>query len=300
MTRILSLRSIFPVFVVLFLSGVLAAESKTVAVDKCTVEKVAGGFKFTEGPAWSIQNSGYLVFSDLRADLLYSYEPGKVNVIRKPGRGVNGNAFNDKGELISCERQPPRISLTGKKGENLTLAYEFEGTPLKAPNDLAIKSDGTIWFTDPGANRKKDEDTNTILTNHVYRIEKSGKLVSAITEIERPNGICFSPDEKKLYVADSGKAREIRIYSVGEGNKLSGGETFCVIPTGIPDGIKCDRYGFVFSSGGEGVYVYAPNGSLVGLIKTKESPANIAFGPNQSLLFVTARTSLYLIKIVRQ
>lgn len=297
MTRI---SQVFAWLSIFLFSGVLAAQTKTIVIDKCTVEKVAGGFKFTEGPAWSIQGSGYLVFSDLRADLLYSYEPGKVNVIRKPGRGVNGNAFNDKGELISCERQPPRISLTGKKGENLTLAYEYEGAPLKAPNDLALKSDGTIWFTDPGANRKKDEDTNTVHTNHVYRIEKSGKLVSVITEIERPNGICFSPDEKKLYVADSGKAHDIRVYQIGEGNKVSGGESFSTIPNGIPDGIKCDRYGHVFSSGGEGVYVYGPGGNFIGLIKTKESPANLAFGPNQSLLFVTARTSLYMIKIVRQ
>jgi gluconolactonase len=158
-----------------------------------------------------------------------------------------------------------------------------------------VKSDGTVWFTDPdyglGGNKKEQEG------NFVFRFDPKTKQVSAVVkDFDKPNGICFSPDEKKLYVADSGKPHHIRVFDVQKDGTLANGKIFCVIDKGVPDGIRCDKQGRVWSSAGDGVHIFAPDGSLIGKTLVPESPANLCFGGKDGkTLYITARSSLYAI-----
>lgn len=266
-----------------------------------TVEKLADGFGFTEGPTWVSWDGGFLVFSDIPGNALKKWtRPDGVSTFRQPSRNANGNLF-DKNRLITCEHSGRRVAvqLEGKEAE--TLVDQFEGKKFNSPNDVAVKSDGTIWFTDPdyglGNNKREMEG------NYVYRFDPKSKAVTALVkDFDKPNGLCFSPDEKKLYVADSGKPRHIRVFDVQNDGTVANGKVFCNIDKGGPDGIRCDSEGRVWSSAGDGVHVFATDGTLLGKILVPESPANLCFGGKDGkTLFITARTSLYAIETsVRQ
>jgi gluconolactonase len=189
------------------------------------------------------------------------------------------------------------VSLLEKDGTLRTLVDRFDGKQFNSPNDVVVKSDGTIWFTDPdyGLGGKPHDYYGC----SVFRFNPQTKALTVATgAFDKPNGICFSPDEKKLYVADSGNPRHIRVFDVQMDGTVTGGGVFCQIDNGLPDGIRCDAQGRVFSSAGDGVHIFAPDGKLIGKILVPETPANLCFGGKDgNTLFITARTSLYAIPL---
>ena len=271
-----------------------------------TVQKLAGDMGFIEGPQW-IKSTGTLVFSDIPTDELKQWNPatGKVTTFRAPSRNANGNTLDLTGRLLSCEHSGRRISIQEKDGTVKTVVDTFDGKKLNSPNDVVVRSDGTIWFTDPEYGLKtkpgtKEKEDKQQPGNYVYRHDpKSGRTTAVVKDFVQPNGLAFSPDEKKLYVADSGAPRHIRVFDVAADGTLGNGRVFCAIDNGGPDGIRVDRDGRVWSSAGDGVHVFAPDGRRLGKILVPESPANLCFGGEDGkTLFITARKSLYAAKVL--
>ena len=261
------------------------------------VRKLAGGMQFIEGPVWSNENGGFLSFSDIPADELKKWtQSDGVTTFRKPSHNANGNTRDREGRLISCEHGSRTVTRTEKDGSITTLADSFDGKKLNSPNDVVVKSDGSIFFTDPTYGIKKEQQE--LPGQYVYRLNPNTKeLTPLVKDFVQPNGLCFSPDEKRLYIADSGKARHIRVFDVQPDNTLTNGRVFCTIDKGVPDGIRCDARGNVWSSAGDGIQVFSPDGKLVHRIPVPESPANLAFGGDDGkTLFITARNSLYCIR----
>jgi gluconolactonase len=268
---------------------------KIVAAD-AKVEKLAGDMGFLEGPVWTPSDGGYLVFSDIPNNELKKWSKSSgLTTFRKPSNNANGNTLDVQGRLASAEHGGRRISMTQKDGTVQAVVETFEGKKFNSPNDVVVKSDGTYWFTDPdyGLGKNPKEQAG----NYVYRFDPKGKSITAVVkDFDKPNGLCFSPDEKKLYVADSGKPRHIRVFEMQAGGTLDEGKVFCTIDKGGPDGIRGDNAGRIWSSAGDGVHVFAPDGKLIGKILVPESPANLCFGgPDGKTLYITARKSLYAI-----
>jgi gluconolactonase len=266
--------------------------AKVVAAD-AKVQKLAGDMGFLEGPVWYPADGGYLIFSDIPNNELKKWaQASGIGTFRKPSNNANGNTLDLEGRLTTVEHSGRRVSVTDKDGTVRTVVDAFEGKKLNSPNDVVVKSDGTYWFTDPdyGLGKNPKEQPG----NYVYRFDAKTKSITAVVkDFDKPNGLCFSPDEKKLYVADSGKPRHIRAFEVQSGGTLDSGKVFCAIDKGGPDGIRCDNAGHIWSSAGDGVHVFAPGGKLIGKILVPESPANLCFGGKT--LYITARKSLYAI-----
>jgi len=269
------------------LGGLLPADAK--------VEKLAGGLQFIEGPAW--MPAGFLVFSDIPADEIKKWDGQNVSTFRAPSNNSNGNTIDGEGRLISCEHSGRRVVRMEKDGSLTVLADSYQGKKLNSPNDAVVQTDGTIWFTDPpyGIPKGQKQEQGH---NYVFAIDAKTKELHAVaSDFDHPNGLCFSPDEKKLYVADSGKPRHIRVFDVAAQHTLENGKIFCAIDKGVPDGIRCDKDGNIWSSAGEGVQVFSPEGKLIGKILVPEAPANLCFGgADGKTLFMTARTGLYSIR----
>lgn len=269
------------------------------------VEKLAGDMGFLEGPQWVPAGGGYLVFSDIPNNELKKWtSSGGVTTFRKPSNNSNGNTLDGQGRLVTAEHSGRRVSLTENGGAVRTVVDAFEGRRLNSPNDVVVKSDGTFWFTDPDYGLKnkpgsQEKDDKQQAGNYVYRFDpRSKKIAAFVKDFDKPNGLCFSPDEKKLYVADSGQPKHIRVFDVKADGTVAGGQLFCKIDKGGPDGIRCDAEGRVWSSAGDGVHIFAPDGSLIGKILVPESPANLCFGGKDlKTLFITARKSLYKIDV---
>ena len=175
--------------------------------------------------------------------------------------------------MVSCEQTTRRVIGRDKDGLLRVIATKFDDKKFNSPNDVVVKSDGSIWFTDPTYGLPKDEDRE-IMKQGVYRVAPDGKVTCVVDDFDQPNGLCFSPDEKLLYIADSGKPRHIRVFDV-DGEMLKNSRVFCAIDTGVPDGIRCDEKGNVWSSAGDGIQVFSPAGKLLGKIPVEESPANL-------------------------
>lgn len=273
------------------------SEFKQLLPADAKVEKLAGSMGFIEGPQWFPGDGGYLVFSDIPANELKKWtKAGGLTTFRKPSQNANGNTLDGQGRLVSAEHSGRRISITEKDGTIKTVVDQFEGKKFNSPNDVVVKSDGSIWFTDPDyglQNKAAKEQAG----NFVFRCDPAtGKTTAVVKDFDKPNGLCFSPDEKRLYIADSGKPRHIRVFAVLADGTLDAGKVFCAIDKGGPDGIRCDAAGRLWSSAGDGVHVFAADGALLGKILTPESPANLCFGgPGLKTLFITARKSLYAI-----
>jgi gluconolactonase len=264
------------------------------------LEKVATGMGFAEGPVW-VDWLSSVVFSDIPGDELKSWNPTDgLKTFRKPSHNANGNTVGSGERLITCEHAGRRVAIQTHNGALQTLVDSFGGHKLNSPNDVAVKSDGTIWFTDPSYGIQPNQ--RELPGNYVFRFEpKTKKLTAVVTNFDMPNGICFSPDESKLYVADSGKPRHIRVFNCTRDNKLDEGKICCAIDKGLPDGIRCDSQGRVWSSADDGIQIFATDGQLIGKILVPESPANLCFGgENRDTLFITARSSLYAIKVAPQ
>ncbi|MSU22088.1 MAG: SMP-30/gluconolactonase/LRE family protein [Pedosphaera sp.] len=262
------------------------------------IKKLAGNLGFLEGPVWNSAGGGFVVFSDIPGDELKKWsEKEGLASFRKPSNNANGNCLDLQGRLITCEHGARRVSITEKDGSIHTLMDQFEGKKLNSPNDVVVKSDGTVWFTDPdyGLGGKPKEQEG----NYVFRVDPKAKSIKVVVkDFDKPNGLCFSPDEKKLYIADSGKPRHIRVFDVQRDGLITNGRVFCAIDKGGPDGIRCDKDGRIFSSAGDGVQMFAPDGHLIGKILVPESPANLCFGgPENKTLYITARKSLYSVSL---
>lgn len=269
-----------------------------------TLSKLAGDLQFTEGPVW-LKAARALVFSDIPANELKQWTAaGGVTTFRAPSHNANGNTTDREGRLVTCEHSGRRVAVQDKQGVVATLVDSFEGKKFNSPNDVVVKSDGTVWFTDPEYGLQTDPQTRQRVGkeqpgNYVFRYDPKSRTTMAVAkDFVQPNGLAFSPDEKKLYIADSGAPRHIRAFSVQPDGSLTGGEVFCKLDQGAPDGIRVDREGCVWSSAGDGVHIYGPDGRLIGKILVPEAPANLCFGGEDGkTLFITARKSLYAIKV---
>lgn len=281
-----------------------AAEFARCVPADAKVEKLAGGFDFVEGPVW-IASDACLVFSDIPKNELKRWSPsGGVQTYRAPSFNANGNTLDRAGRLVTCEHSGRRVAVQEKDGTLRTVVDSFEGKKLNSPNDVVVKSDGTLYFTDPDYGLKTDPATKQKLGkeqpgNFVYRHDpRTGRTTALVRDFSNPNGLAFSPDEKTLYVADSGAPRHLRRFAVAADGSLSGGAVFCKIDAGGPDGIRVDSAGRVWSSAGDGVHLFSPDGKLIGKILVPESPANLCFGGTDGkTLFITARKSLYAVKV---
>jgi len=266
------------------------------------IERLAGGFGFTEGPVW-IAAQGCLLFSDIPRNKIMRWEPGEETAVwREPSNNSNGNTLDRQGRLITCEHGSRRIIRTEPDGRITLLADRFGGRRLNSPNDAVVKSDGSIWFTDPpyGIPADKVEQPH----NYVFRLDPGAtEPVALVDDFAMPNGLCFSPDETRLYVADSsaegnGNRHHIRVFDVQSDNTLAGGDVFAVIEPGVPDGMRTDTDGRLYSTAADGVHVFAPDATLLGRILTPETAANCTFGgPDRCTLFITATTSIYAVEL---
>ncbi|PAW89885.1 MAG: gluconolactonase [Pedosphaera sp. Tous-C6FEB] len=281
------------------------AEFKLCVPANTKVERLGTDMKFLEGPQWVPADGGYLVFSDIPSNELKKWtKAGGVTTFRNPSQNANGNTLDNSGRLVTAEHSGRRISVTEKDGTIKTVVDKFEGKRLNSPNDVVVKGDGSLWFTDPDYGLPTDPATKQKTGkeqpgNYVYRFDPmSAQLTAVAKDFDKPNGLCFSPDEKRLYVADSGAPKHIRAFDVKPDGQLANGAVFAKIDKGAPDGIRCDTAGRVWSSAADGVHIYAPSGELIGKILVPESPANLAFGGSDlKTLYITARKSLYAIPV---
>ncbi len=283
-------RSLFMLAAGLLLGSVARAQNGPIKVLPIETTKLADGFSFTEGPVWNPR--GFFLFSDIPVSTLFKITmDGQRFVIRKPTGRSNGNAYDAQGRLVSCE-QDRRVSRKLPNGTFETLADSFEGKKLNSPNDLAIFPDGSIYFTDPTYGIKADQ--SELGFRGLFRLMSDGKLELLDREWQQPNGVCFSPDFKRLYVNDS-QASQLWVYDVSASGELSAKTLLDDIPKeGGPDGMKCDKAGRLFVTAEAGVRVYSPEGALLGLIAVPKPPANVAFGGEDGgTLFITARDSVY-------
>jgi gluconolactonase len=272
------------------------------------VQRIAGDCLFTEGPVW-FGDLRCLLWSDIPNDRIMRWEEetGAISTFRRPSGYANGNTRDRQGRLITCEMDAQRLTRTEYDGSVTVLADSFDGKKLTAPNDVVVKSDGSIWFSDNGAGTRGNYLGHTApqeLPFRVYRIDpRSGAMTVVVDQAQqaRPNGLAFSPDEKRLYVVDTpGGDKTTYAYDVvDDGTKLANGRVFFNQMPGYADGIRCDTLGNVWCgfSGGEGedgVAVYAPDGTLIGRILLPERCANVCFGgKKRNRLFMAASQSVY-------
>jgi len=264
------------------------------------VERLTTGYKFLEGPVWN-STGGFLLFSDIPANRIYKWVPdGSVTVFREPSGNSNGLTFDDRGNLIICEHGTRRLSMLEKNGVYKVLADKYRDKRLNSPNDVVVKSDGKIYFTDPPYGIKQDEQELTFQGVYSLDVEKE-KLTLLSDDLDRPNGLAFSPDEKIIYIADSSNRRHVRAFKVDRDGNLSQGSVFAEIRSelpGNPDGMKVDVEGNLYVAAAGGVWVFSAHGEHLGIINTPETPANLAWGTRDwRSLFITARTSLYRVKV---
>lgn len=278
---------------VLVLLTVLACAALPQDFSDVKVERVAGGFAFTEGPVWS--REGYLLFSDVPSNRIIRFIPGKGHdVFRENSNGANGNVFDGKANLYTCESRTRQVTRTDRKGRISVLAGKWEGRRFNAPNDIVVRRDENVYFTDPAFGNQTD--TRELDFYGVYQITPRGELKLIARPEGRPNGIGLSPDGKILYVANSDE-RNLRSYDLDRNGSASNERVFVSGIDGVPDGICLDEKGNIYVTA-RGVAVYSPGGRLLTTIEMSERPANCAFGDlDFQTLYITARTSLYMVRL---
>src|SRR5215472_2301294 len=277
------------------------------------VERLYTGCRWAEGPVW-FGDGRYLLWSDIPNNRILRWleDTGEVSVFRQPSNYSNGNTRDRQGRLVTCEHDSRRVTRTEYDGTITVLMDRFEGKRLNSPNDVIVKSDESVWFTDPPFGVLGNYEGHVAppeLPTNVYRLDpKTGKATVATGEVPRPNGLCFSPDESRLYVVVSGAMpREIRVFDVVDGGTaIANSRAFVNAGAGIPDGIRCDTDGNLWCGwgGGEGldgVVVYNPDAKLIGRILLPERCANICFGGiKRNRLFLAASQSLYALYVNTQ
>lgn len=271
------------------------------------LEKLHGGMLWAEGPAY-FPHGDYLLWSDIPNHHMYQWVEGSgTRIFRQHSNYSNGNTRDREGRLITCEHLTRRVTRTEHDGTVTVIADAYEGKRLNSPNDVVVKSDGSIWFTDPPYGILSDYEGKTADQEQagcfVYRCDPvDGRLTVVADDFVKPNGLAFSPDEKLLYVSDTGLSHDpdgphhIRVFDVLDDGTLKGGRVFAVIDPGVSDGFRLDVNGNIWTSAGNGVHCYRPDGIKLGEILTGEAVANVTFGgPKNNRLFITATTSLYAI-----
>jgi gluconolactonase len=271
------------------------------------VERLWAGARWSEGPAWFAAGR-YLVWSDIPNNRMLRYDEcnGQVAVFRQPSNNSNGNAVDLQGRLVTCEHLTRRVTRTEHNGTIIVLADTYQGRRFNSPNDLTVKSDGSIWFTDPPYGILFDYEgkraPSEIGACHVYRVDpETGSVNTVATDFDKPNGIAFSPDEKYLYIADTGIThrkggpKHIRRLEVSsDGKSLSASTVFADCTAGLFDGFRVDTNGRVWTSAADGVHCYDPDGTLIGRVKIPELVSNLCFGGAElNRLFICGTTSLY-------
>jgi gluconolactonase len=278
------------------------------------IERIAGGCRFTEGPVW-FGDGRYLLWSDIPSDciLRWEEETGAVSHYRRTSNNANGNTRDRQGRLVTCEMGSQRLTRTEHDGTITVLAESFDGKRLTGPNDVVVKSDGSIWFSDNGAGIRGNYLGNkgtAELPFRVYRLDAAtGRMTIAVGDMRRPNGLAFSPDEKLLYVVDTPGPgqRTIQVYDVADdGTKTANRRAFCSAEPGGSDGLRVDTDGNLWCAwgGGEaedGVAIYAPDGTMIGRIMLPERCANVCFGGRKrNRLFMAASQSIYALYVETQ
>ena len=276
------------------------------------LETLADGFRWLEGPVW-FADMQCLLFSDIPNNRIMRWTAsGGVSVFRQPSHFANGHTRDCEGRLIGCLHGGRALVRTELDGSITTLADRFEGKRLNSPNDVVVKSDGTIWFSDPTYGITRDyegEKQASELRPNLYRFDpRDGRLDIVADDFDGPNGLCFSPDEKLLYVVESGtpftpgRKQYIRVFDVSDdGARLRNARIFHKVEPGMADGIRCDEDGNIWSSAGDGAHCIAPDGTLLGRIKLPCTVSNLCFGDrHRSRLFLCASQTLYAIWVNRR
>lgn len=267
------------------------------------------GAKWAEGPVW-FADGDFLLFNDIPNRRTMRWVPGLgVSVFRHDSNYANGNTRDRQGRLVTCEHGGRRVSRTEPDGSITVIADRYQGRRLNSPNDVVVKSDHSIWFTDPtygiisdyeGFKAEPEQETR-----NVYRVDpRSGEIRAVVTDFLQPNGLAFSPDESILYVADSGAShapeapRHIRAFDVSDDGRLVRGRVFCVVDNGVPDGLRVDTDGNVWTSAGDGVHCFSPGGDLLGKVRFPGPVANLAFGGRaRNRMFVTANRNVFALDV---
>jgi gluconolactonase len=284
-------------------------------VGNAAVERLFTGTRWAEGPVW-FGDGRYLLFSDIPNNRMLRWleDTGEVSVFRGPSNYSNGNFRDREGRLLTCEHDSRRVTRTEHDGTITVLMDSYQGKKLNAPNDIVVHSDGAIWFTDPGYGIMSNYEGHKAafeIPDNVYRLDpKTREVAVVIGDLDKPNGLCFSPDEKLLYVVDTGAPKHptdphpIYVYDVLDGKQLKNRRLFVDMSPGSSDGIRCDVDGNVWSAAGwgpenyNGVHVFAPDGKLIGKIHLPETCANLCFGgAKKNRLFMAASTSLYAVYV---
>ena len=275
------------------------------------VEKLWTGARWTEGPAY-VAAGKYLLFSDIPNDRILRWDEtsGAVSVFENPCGYQNGRTVDPQGRVVACEHGGRRVSRREHDGSITVLASVFEGKHFNSPNDVVVKSDGSVWFTDPTYGIDSDYEghraESEIGAAHVYRIdEHTGQITAVATDFVKPNGIAFSLDEKQLYISDTGLSHfpdgphHIRVFDLAaDGKSLKSSRVFCTCDNGVFDGFRLDCLGNIWASASDGVHCFAPDGTLIGKIRIPEVVSNVEFGgPARNRLFITATQSLYSVYV---
>jgi len=279
-------------------------------LNNARLETLWTGGRWCEGPAY-VPAGKYLIWSDIPSDRLMRWDEtdGSVSVFQQPCLHQNGHTVDTQGRLIACEHRGRAVSRIEHDGSRRVLADRAGGQRLNSPNDVVVKSDGSVWFSDPtygiDSDYEGDRADSEIGASHVYRIDPDGTVTAVVTDLLKPNGLAFSADETLLYVADTGWTHhrscrpKIRAYPVqSDGMSVGTGRDFAFCDSGLFDGFRVDTQGNLWSSAGDGVHCYAPDGTLLGKILVEEVVANLTFGgPKRNRLFICATTSLRAIYV---
>ncbi len=271
------------------------------------IERVASGFEFTEGPIWHPRDH-HLLFSDIPGNVRFQYSlDGTTLEVRNPSEKCNGMTYDSNLNLLVCEHLSSSLVLEGGDGHREVLASHFDGKELNSPNDVCIRSDGSIYFSDPAYGRMPwsgEERAQELDFQGVFRLKTPGELELLVEKdcYQQPNGLCFSPDESLFYINDSPKAL-IDVYKVAPDGSLYDKTRFAenigdgTFEGGVPDGMKCDEYGNIWVTGPNGLWIFNPKGEKLGVIQIPEHTANLHWGGTDwHTLFVTASTSVYALK----